>query len=199
MLSVILGLVDTALANKDGVQELAWQATDLMDLILESQAELEKPGAFVRIMQRFKELLKEIELYATQYSDRNVLIRIVMSTGDESYRQELLGKLQELRGNAALAFAVKTHTAVLEVHALAIKTEAKVATTADGMALLLVSAGVWVHQCQLARTLIWCPDISLTGRGTVQALRRRVSEFSWPSKNWAARRRSWQAERNKES
>jgi hypothetical protein len=52
-LSVILGLVDTALANKDGVQELAWQATDLMDLMLESQAELEKPGAFVHIMQQF--------------------------------------------------------------------------------------------------------------------------------------------------
>jgi hypothetical protein len=139
-LSVILGLVDTALANKDGVQELAWQATDLMDLMLESQTELEKPGQFACIMHQFKSRLKEIEQYAQQYSDRHVLIQILGATGDQSYRQELIGKLQELRGNATLAYAVKTHAAVLVVDVKLAKMDTKVTTVADGMVLMMVSA-----------------------------------------------------------
>lgn len=75
------------------------------------------------------------------YTDRNVLIRVVLSTGDESYRLELLAKLKDLRSNAALVFAVETHTAVLDVHAELISTHVEVTGIAEGMALMLVSFG----------------------------------------------------------
>lgn len=77
-----------------------------------------------------------------------MLIRILASPGDEAHRQELLERLRELRSNTALAFAVNTHTAVLEVRSTLVEVDTKVTTLADGVAELLVST-----EC-LARLLL---------------------------------------------
>jgi hypothetical protein len=85
----------------------------------------------------FPFLLQEIVEYAKTYTGRHVLIRVVMSTGDQSWRLELLGKLKKLRSNTALAFAVKTHAAVLEVQTELVNVHTKVTTVAHGIALLM--------------------------------------------------------------
>jgi hypothetical protein len=66
-----------------------------------------------------------------------------MSYGDQAYRLELLGKLQELRNNAALAVALethdtvlRTHVAVLETRDTVLETNAGVHTLVDGLAAL---------------------------------------------------------------
>ncbi|KAG1657812.1 hypothetical protein FOA52_006589 [Chlamydomonas sp. UWO 241] len=135
VLSVILGLVDTALTNRDYVRDLALRSADLMDIVVESQMQfVGKPHEYQRILSRFGDLLQEIEDFAKEYSGRNVFFQVVASTGDKDHRLELLQKLQELRGDATLAVTVKIHGAVMGVHAVAVRMDAKLNSLADKLA-----------------------------------------------------------------
>lgn len=92
--------------------------------------------------------MQEIEDFAKEYSGRNVFFQVAASTGDKDHRLELLQKLQELRGDATLAVTVKIHGAVMEVHAVAVKTQATLDSLADKLAPFVVSES-W-HRAQAA-------------------------------------------------
>eukprot|EP00798_Chlamydomonas_sp_ICE-L_P011989 gene11989-15084_t len=96
--------------------DLALRAAEMMDLVSHSREELTNGNlAFKALVGRFSDLLQEIQNYCQQFSDRNFLIRIFESSGDQDYQRELVDKLSELRGDANLAVAVKTIGVVLEV------------------------------------------------------------------------------------
>ena len=139
-LSVVLGLIDTTLLNNDKIRDLALRAVDLLDIVVESQPQFEaQSGAFVRIMSRFKDLLMEIQSYARDYASRNALLGGITAFGDKDQSQEMCQELADLRGDATLAVAAKTHGAVLEMHSELKDEGARINTMADGLTQLVVS------------------------------------------------------------
>eukprot|EP00798_Chlamydomonas_sp_ICE-L_P007619 gene7619-777_t len=137
-LAVILGMVDTSLGNKDKVLDLALRAAELMDLVSHSREELTNGNlAFKALVGRFSDLLQETQNYCQQFSDRNFLIRIVESSGDQDYQRELVDKLSELRGDANLAVAVKTIGVVLEVKEQVVQVQASIGMLTLGLAPLV--------------------------------------------------------------
>ena len=80
----------------------------------------------------------EIESYARNYAGRNVLLRGITAPGDKGQWQEMCQVLADLRGDATLAVAVKTHGTVLEIRSELKDVGARINTMADGLTQLVV-------------------------------------------------------------
>ncbi|GFR52368.1 hypothetical protein Agub_g14927, partial [Astrephomene gubernaculifera] len=125
-LAVLMDLVSQAIVNKDNLTKLQERAVDLFDLVVDRhvpQAALMVAGAaatqqprqhrqqkmldaYMKLMDRFRDLLTELIEYVRVFSSHSWLVRIITSGGDRQRYEDYARKLLDLTLEAQFAVVV---------------------------------------------------------------------------------------------
>ncbi|GFR42040.1 hypothetical protein Agub_g2856 [Astrephomene gubernaculifera] len=124
-LAVFMDLVSQAMANKDNLTKLQERAVDLFDLVVDrhvpnaammvagagatqppQQHQQKTSDAYMKLMNRFRDLLTELNEYVRVFSSHSWLVRIITSGGDQQRYEDYAQQLRDLTLEAQFAVVV---------------------------------------------------------------------------------------------
>ncbi|KAF5833549.1 hypothetical protein DUNSADRAFT_10081 [Dunaliella salina] len=125
LIGQLAGLVDTAIANQDNLEALRDRAAELMDVIIEkhtheAQHSVERAPASTKyksLMSQLCDLLQEISVHTREYCDRNVIIKLLMTSVDRDFHNEKVKQLGQLITDAHFSICADTHSMTTDMHA----------------------------------------------------------------------------------
>ena len=94
------------------MEALRNRAFDLLQMVNESQADLDASGAYSRIVSSLTDTLREIRDYARDYADLNVISKLLFAAGHKERFEDLSQQLRDVTGQAMLAISADTRAKV---------------------------------------------------------------------------------------